>query len=108
MNIADAAPTRAPLMTGTEYRESLRRLKPVVYVDGRQVESVVDEPAFGPGVNALAYTYDFALDPQMAPLALANQSKRGRIVNRMLHVNESSVSRPLVSSISRTRRGNSA
>jgi len=89
MNIADAAPTRAHLMSGAEYRESLHRLRPVVYVDGRRVESVADEPALRPGVNALAYTYDFARDPAMAPIALATQSRRSRVVNRMLHVNES-------------------
>jgi aromatic ring hydroxylase len=33
------------LMTAADYRESLRRLKPVVYVDGRAVASVADEPA---------------------------------------------------------------
>jgi len=60
------------------------------YVDGHLVESVVDEPAFKPGVNALAFTYDYALKPELAPLALANQSKRNRIVSRMLHINESS------------------
>ncbi len=89
MNAVDAAPTRANLMTGDEYRESLRRLHPVVYVDGRRVDSVADEPMLRPGVNALAYTYDFALDAARAPVALANQSKRNRIVNRMLHVDES-------------------
>lgn len=89
MNAADAAPTKAKLMTGDEYRESLRRLHPVVYVDGRRIDSVADEPMLRPGVNALAYTYDFALDAQRAPVALANQSKRNRIVNRMLHVDES-------------------
>jgi 4-hydroxybutyryl-CoA dehydratase / vinylacetyl-CoA-Delta-isomerase len=88
MNIADAAPTRANLMTGAEYRESLRRLRPVVYVDGRRVESVADEPALQPGVNALAYTYDFARDAAMAPIALATQSRRNRVVNRMLHLND--------------------
>jgi len=76
-------------MTGDEYRESLRRYRPVVYVDGRRVEQVADEPALRPGVNALAYTYDFALDPQVAPIALATQASRNRVVNRMLHVNES-------------------
>jgi len=76
-------------MTGDEYRESLRRYRPVVYVDGRRVEQVADEPALRPGVNALAYTYDFALDPQVAPVALATQASRNRVVNRMLHVNES-------------------
>ncbi len=86
---ADAAPARARLMSGDEYRESLRRLHPVVYVDGRRIDGVADEPMLRPGVNALAYTYDFALDAGHAPVALATQSKRNRIVNRMLHVDES-------------------
>ena len=84
------APTRANLMTGEEYRESLRRLKPVVYVDGQLIESVVDAPSLRPGVNALSFTYDFALRPEVAPIALATQTDRNRVVNRMLHINESS------------------
>ncbi|MCD6681227.1 MAG: 4-hydroxyphenylacetate 3-hydroxylase [Burkholderiaceae bacterium] len=86
---ASAAPTKARLMTGDEYRESLRRLHPVVYVDGRRIDSVADDPMLRPGVNALAYTYDFALDEQRAPVARVVQSKRNRIVDRMLHVDES-------------------
>jgi len=89
MNISDAAPTQARLMTGDEYRESLRRLRPTVYVDGRLVESVADDAALRPGVNALAYTYDFARNRDYAPVALATQASRNRVVNRMLHVNES-------------------
>lgn len=89
MTIVDASPIRAHLMSGEEYRESLRRYRPVVYVDGRRVDSVVDDPALKPGVNALAFTYDFALDPAVAPVALATQSRRNRVVNRMLHVDES-------------------
>ena len=81
--------TSADLMSGDDYRESLRQYKPKVFVDGRAVASVADEPAFRPGVNALAYTYEFALKPELAPIALATQTPRGRIVNRMLHVNES-------------------
>jgi 4-hydroxybutyryl-CoA dehydratase/vinylacetyl-CoA-Delta-isomerase len=90
MNVVDATPSRANLMSGDEYRESLRKYRPVVYMDGHRVESVVDEPALKPGVNALAFTYDYALKPELAPLALANQSKRNRVVSRMLHINESS------------------
>jgi len=55
MNVA-ATPSRTNLMSGDAYRESLREYHPVVYLDGRRVESVVDEPALKPGVNALAYT----------------------------------------------------
>ena len=82
-----AAP--AALMSGADYRESLRRLKPVVHVDGRRIESVADAPELRPGVNALAYTYDAALDAGRAPLMTAVQASRGRTVNRMLHVDES-------------------
>lgn len=84
---APAVPAR--LMSGDDYRESLRAYRPRVYVDGRAVDSVVDEPALRPGVNALAFTYDFALRPELAPIARATQSSRQREVNRMLHVNES-------------------
>jgi len=86
---AAAVTAPATLMSGADYRESLRRLRPTVYVDGRRVESVADEPSLAPGVNALAYTYDFARDPKLAPVALATQASRNKAVNRMLHVNES-------------------
>jgi len=77
----------ARLMTGEAYRESLRRLCPVVYVDGRRVGSVADEPALQPGVQALGVSYDFAHAPALAPLMLARA--RGRTVPRMLHIDES-------------------
>jgi 4-hydroxybutyryl-CoA dehydratase/vinylacetyl-CoA-Delta-isomerase len=84
-----AAGSTSTLMSSADYKESLRRLKPVVHVDGRLVESVADEPALAPGVNALGVSYDFARDPALAPLMLARQSRHGKSVNRMLHVNES-------------------
>ena len=43
-------------MTSKDYRESLRNLKPVVYVDGRLVESVIDETMLRPGIDALGVT----------------------------------------------------
>ncbi|QIL80571.1 4-hydroxyphenylacetate 3-hydroxylase [Diaphorobacter sp. HDW4A] len=90
MQIETLAPDRARLMSGEEYRESLRRLKPVVYVNGQLIDSVVDASSLRPGVNALSFTYDFALRPEVQPMALATQSSRNRVVNRMLHINESS------------------
>ena len=86
---AAAVTAPATLMSGADYRESLRRLRPTVYVDGRRVESVADEPSLAPGVNALAYTYDFARDPNVAAVALATQASRNKVVSRMLHVNDS-------------------
>jgi 4-hydroxybutyryl-CoA dehydratase/vinylacetyl-CoA-Delta-isomerase len=83
-------PTEAPrLMSSADYRESLRRYRPTVYLDGRRVDSVADEPGLRPGVQALGVSYDFARDPAMSPLMTALQTHRGRRVNRMLHLNES-------------------
>jgi len=83
------APSKVNLLSADAYRESLRRYKPTVFVNGQQVASVVDEPSLRPGVNALAFTYDFALRAELEPIALATQTRRNRIVSRMLHVNES-------------------
>ena len=58
-------------MSGAEYRDSLRRLKPRVYVDGQLVDSVADAPALLPGIQALAVSYDFARDAAQAPLMTA-------------------------------------
>src|SRR5690349_14564675 len=84
------APTpTALLMSGDEYRESLRRYKPNVFVDGRRVESVADDPAFGPGINAIALTYDHALREEFAPLMTAVQHTSGKRVNRLTHIDMS-------------------
>ena len=76
------------MMSSADYRESLRRCHPRVYVDGHLIESVADAPSLRPGVNALGVSYDFALDPAMAPLMTAVQTSTGRSVNRMLHIDE--------------------
>ncbi|MGB7989647.1 MAG: 4-hydroxyphenylacetate 3-hydroxylase N-terminal domain-containing protein [Candidatus Methylophosphatis roskildensis] len=78
------------LMSGADYRESLRRYKPTVFVDGRRVDSVADEPAFAPGINAVGLTYDYALDERYRKLMTALQGTSGKLVNRMLHIDESS------------------
>lgn len=72
------------LMSGNDYRESLRRYRPKVYVNGSEVRSVPDEPRLVPGMNAVALTYDYALREELAPLM------RAGAVNRMLAVPRSS------------------
>ena len=86
----NAAATTALMMTGNDYRESLRRYRPTVFVDGRRVESVADEPAFQPGLNAIALTYDYALKDKYAPVMRAVQHTSGKTVNRLVHINTSS------------------
>ncbi|HEY2558207.1 MAG TPA: 4-hydroxyphenylacetate 3-hydroxylase N-terminal domain-containing protein [Caldimonas sp.] len=75
------------LISSQQYRESLRRYKPRVTVDGRAVESVADEPMFAPGIAAVGVSYDFALDPQFEKIMTATERSSGQRVNRMLHVN---------------------
>ena len=86
MNAALPAPA---LMSSADYRESLRRVQPAVYVDGRRVESVADEPAFAAGVRAIGVSYDYALRPELAALMTAVQASSGRTVNRMMHTDAS-------------------
>jgi 4-hydroxybutyryl-CoA dehydratase/vinylacetyl-CoA-Delta-isomerase len=85
----NAAVPQAALMSGSDYRESLRRYRPNVFVDGRRVEDVATDPALQPGINAIALTYDYARVPEYAPLMTAVEHSTGRRVNRFTHVNRS-------------------
>ena len=86
----NAAQPIANLMSGGDFRESLRRYKPRVFLDGQAVSSVADEPGFAPGINAIALTYDYALKPRYAPIMTAVQHTSGKLVNRLTHINTSS------------------
>jgi 4-hydroxybutyryl-CoA dehydratase/vinylacetyl-CoA-Delta-isomerase len=81
--------TTPSLMSGVDFRESLRRHKPRVYVDGQLIESVADAPVLQPGINAIAVTYDYALKAEYAPLMTAVQSSSGKTVSRFTHISES-------------------
>ncbi len=90
LNAMNTTDNPSSLMSAQDYRDSLRRYKPRVFVDGRQVDSVADERAFQPGINAVGLTYDFALQTRYAPLMTAVQHTSGRTVNRLSHLNTSS------------------
>ena len=76
------------MLTAEEYRESLRRSRPRVFVDGEAVESVADEPRLAPGIAAIGVTYDFATRPEHAEVMTAKQATSGKTVNRLAHINE--------------------
>jgi len=73
-------------MSAAEYRESLRRYRPRVYVDGSRVDSVADEPRLLPGINALGVTYDYARDDQHRSVARARAHRQDHEINRFLHI----------------------
>src|SRR5436309_2598657 len=85
----NAPAATASMMSGDAYRESLRRYKPTIYVDGQLVQSVADDPRLAPGINAIALTYDYALKPEYAPLMTAVQQTSGKRVNRLTHIDNS-------------------
>ncbi|HEU0195828.1 MAG TPA: 4-hydroxyphenylacetate 3-hydroxylase N-terminal domain-containing protein [Nevskiaceae bacterium] len=74
------------LMTSEAYRDSLRRYRPRVFVNGQRVESVADEPLLAPGVNAVGVTYDLAHDAEHQRLLVAPSNFGGGAVNRMLDI----------------------
>ena len=74
------------LMTGNDYKETLRRYKPRVFIDGDHVDSVADEARLGPGIDAVAVTYDFAHDERYRHLMTATETTTGKTVNRMTHI----------------------
>ena len=75
------------LMDAADFRESLRKYHPRVFVDGTRVTSVADEPRLRPGINALGVTYDYARNPNFKTLALAHDQFTHKTVNRFLHLN---------------------
>ena len=77
------------MMTGEQYRESLRQLKPEIYYMGEKIESVVDNPAFIPHVNAAALTYEMAWAPEFEELMTATSHLTGEKINRFTHIHHS-------------------
>ena len=77
------------LMTAESYRDSLRRYRPRVFVNGDRVESVADEARFMQGINAIGVTYDFAQAKRSRFLMAPTDTRTGKVVNRFLHMNRS-------------------
>ena len=72
------------IVSGDDYIESLRGRHLKVYLFGELVAEPVDHPMIRPSINAMARTYDLAL--QHPDLATALSPFTGERVNRFLHV----------------------
>ena len=77
------------MMTGIEYRESLKLLKPEVYFMGEKIKSILDHPAFIPHINAAALTYDMALAPEFEELTSATSHLTNQKISRFTHIHHS-------------------
>ncbi|MGA2601560.1 MAG: 4-hydroxyphenylacetate 3-hydroxylase N-terminal domain-containing protein [Bryobacteraceae bacterium] len=79
--------TVQPIVTGADYIESLRARNLRVYFLGERVREPVEHPVIRPSINAVARTYDLAVENP--DLATAWSTLSNRRVNRFLHVTES-------------------
>ena len=78
-----------PMMTGEQYEESLRKLNLNVYMFGKRVDNVVDDPIIRPSMNAVKLTYDLAHQPEYEDLMTATSHISGKTINRFTHIHQS-------------------
>jgi 4-hydroxybutyryl-CoA dehydratase/vinylacetyl-CoA-Delta-isomerase len=76
------------MMTARQYEESLRKLKLQVYMFGKRIENVVDDPILRPSMNAVAATYELAGRPEWAELMTAVSHLTGKRINRFCHIHQ--------------------
>jgi 4-hydroxybutyryl-CoA dehydratase/vinylacetyl-CoA-Delta-isomerase len=74
--------------TGTDYKKSLRRIKPVIYYRGERIGDVTQHPATAPHVRAAAMTYSLANTKEYRDLATATSHLTGRTISRFTHVHQ--------------------
>jgi len=78
-----------PMMTAAQYEESLRRLNLEVYMFGKKLDNVVDDPIIRPSMQAVAKTYDMAQRPEHEDLMTATSHISGKKINRFTHIHQS-------------------
>ena len=77
------------LMTGEQYVESMRKLHLQVYMFGKKVDNVVDNPILRPSLNSVKATYDLAQMPEYEDLMTVKSSITGQKINRFTHIHQS-------------------
>lgn len=68
--------------TYAEYIESLRKMKPTVYMFGEKISNVVDNPRIRAGINATGATYELANSEKYRDLLTTTSPFIGELVNR--------------------------
>jgi len=74
------------LKTPEQYIDSLREIKPRVFIAGKRVDNVVEHPNLRPIVATVAKTYELALDPRYEEITTATSHLTGKIISRWCHV----------------------
>jgi len=74
------------IRTKQDYIESLRKLKLNLWMFGERVTAPADHPIIIPSMNAVAATYELALDERYDDLMNATSHLTGKRVNRFTHI----------------------
>jgi len=78
-----------PLMTPQEFEESLKALKPRVFMNGKRVESILENRNTRTVVEANKASYAWALDPASRDIMSCRSPLIDDVVNRYTHVSGS-------------------
>jgi len=78
------------LMTGKEYRKSLRNRRPLnVYMAGEKLGNPYDNPIIAASINSIALTYELAEDPKYREAITTTSALSGKTINRFCHIHQS-------------------
>ena len=77
------------LMTPQEFEKSLKQMKPRVFMNGKRVESVLDDPNTRTLVEANKASYEWALDSRFSDILTCYSPLAGETVNRYTRVSAS-------------------
>ncbi|MFQ5998098.1 MAG: 4-hydroxyphenylacetate 3-hydroxylase family protein [Candidatus Bathyarchaeia archaeon] len=73
------------MLNPAQYKDSLKKLKTRVYLEGKLVPNVADEPAFRPGINAIALSYEYAANREHQSI-MTGPGHNGNAVHRFLTI----------------------
>ena len=77
-----------PMMTAQQYEETLRSLNLVVYMFGKKLDNVVDDPIIRPSMQAVAKTYEMAHRPEHEDIMTAISHLSCKKINRFTHIHQ--------------------
>jgi len=74
------------LKTPQQYIDSIRKIKPRVFIAGKRIEDVTEHPNTRPVINTVAKAYEMALDPKYEGILTATSHLTGEKISRWCHV----------------------
>ncbi len=70
------------MMTGKEYVESIKKMRPNIYKFGKLIEDVTTHPQTSEHVKSVATSYDRSHDPALAPIYTYKSAFTGKVTHR--------------------------